>query len=99
LNAIAEKSFACFCFRGDVIHQLAHNNPNWEGGPVKAMLTFHSETGSALVTSAWPQAVVAAAVEAPAAVRQLTAVGATTKTSANLQIFSAKRLTAHHSTA
>jgi hypothetical protein len=43
LNRITDKSFTYFFSLGDAIHQLAYKHPNWEGGPAKAMLLFHSE--------------------------------------------------------
>jgi hypothetical protein len=43
LNRITDKSFTYFFTLADAIRQLAYNHPNWEGGPAKAMLSFHSE--------------------------------------------------------
>jgi hypothetical protein len=43
LNRITDRSFTYFFSLGDAIRQLAYNHPNWEGGPAKAMLAFHSE--------------------------------------------------------
>jgi hypothetical protein len=43
LTRLTSKSFTYFFSLGDAIRQLAYNHPNWEGGPAKAMLTFHSE--------------------------------------------------------
>jgi hypothetical protein len=37
------RSFRSFFDLGDAIRQLAFDHPNREGGPAKAMLSFHSE--------------------------------------------------------
>jgi hypothetical protein len=43
LGIISTQSFKSFFELGDAIHQLASDHPNWVGGPVKAMLSFHSD--------------------------------------------------------
>ena len=43
LCLISARSFRSFFDLGDAIRQLAFDHPNWENGPAKAMLAFHSE--------------------------------------------------------
>jgi hypothetical protein len=43
LCLITTRSFRSFFELGDQIRQLAFDHPNWEGGPARAMLKFHSE--------------------------------------------------------
>jgi hypothetical protein len=43
LCLISARSYRSFFELGDAIRQLAFDYPNWESGPAKAMLTFHSE--------------------------------------------------------
>jgi hypothetical protein len=51
LARITSKSFTYFFTLGDAIRQLAYNHPNWEGGPARAMMTFHSESSLRFVNS------------------------------------------------
>ena len=43
LGTITARSFKSFFDLSDAIRQLAYDHPQWEGGPAKAMLAFHSE--------------------------------------------------------
>ena len=43
LCLISARSFGSFFDLGNAIRQMAFDYPNWESGPAKAMLTFHSE--------------------------------------------------------
>lgn len=43
LSVISKRSFKSFFDLGDAIRQLAYDHPRWDGGPAKAMLSFHSE--------------------------------------------------------
>ena len=43
LCVISARTFRSFFDLGDAIRQMAFDHSNWEGGPAKAMLSFHSE--------------------------------------------------------
>jgi hypothetical protein len=43
LSLITKRSFKSFFDLGDAVRQLAFDHGQWEGGPAKSMLLFHSE--------------------------------------------------------